>query len=114
MTRSKSKYRAVKIEVDGMTFHSKKEAARYGELKILLKLQKISLLGIQPRFPLVVNGKKIGTYIADFEYYEPLPEDTKKFVKVVEDVKGYDGGTPVYKLKKKLVAALYGITIRES
>lgn len=41
-----SKYRAVKTEVDGMTFASKKEAARYCELKMLEKAKQIRNLKI--------------------------------------------------------------------
>jgi hypothetical protein len=51
-----------------------------------------------------VQGKLICTYVADFKYLENGKE-------VVEDVKGFK--TPVYKLKKKLVEAIYGIEIIE-
>jgi len=48
----------------------------------------------------------IGSYRADFTY---VNEDGQP---IVEDVKGFR--TPVYRLKKKLMRALYGIEILES
>jgi len=99
-----NKYRAIRTEVDGIMFASKKEALRYKELKFLLQEQRISDLVLQPKFPIQVNGKKICTYIADFMYNE----DGKQ---VVEDVKGVK--TSVYRIKKKLTEAIYNITIKE-
>ena len=99
-----NKYRAIRTEVDGIMFASKKEAMRYKELKFLLQEQRISDLVLQPKFPIEVCGKKICTYIADFIYNE----DGKQ---VVEDVKGVK--TSVYRIKKKLTEAIYNITIKE-
>jgi len=100
-----SKYNAVKTEVDGYVFASKAEASRYSELKLLESAGFLHSLELQPKFPIHVNGVKICTYIADFRFRE-LDGQT-----VVEDVKGVK--TPVYKLKKRLVEALYGIRITE-
>ena len=101
-----SKYGAVKTEVDGIVFASKKEAKRYNELKILIMVDEITSLTIQPEYPIVINGHKICVYIADFKYW-----DRRKNAWVVEDVKGMK--TPVYKLKKKLTQAMYKIKIVE-
>ena len=101
----RSKYKAVKTEVDGITFDSKREAARYMELVLLERAGEISRLELQPSFECIIDGKKICTYKADFRYF------TAKEC-VVEDVKGVK--TPVYRLKKKLVEALYpGVKIKE-
>lgn len=100
-----TKYHAIKTVVDGITFASKAEAARYQELKLLERTGAIAELITQPVFHLVVNGHKIGKYIADFQYYE-----NGKII--TEDVKGVK--TPVYNLKKKLVKALYGVEILET
>ena len=102
-----SKYHSKKEMVDGITFASKKEARRYQELKLLERAKAIQDLKLQVAFPLIkksINGREI-KYIADFVYYE----DGKL---IVEDTKGYR--TDVYKLKKRLVAELYGIKIRET
>lgn len=99
------KYRAKRTEVDGITFASRMEAQRYTELRALEQAGEISGLELQPRYDLVVNGVKIGRYVADFRYRE----DGRL---VVEDVKGVK--TALYRLKKKLVRALYGIEVRET
>jgi hypothetical protein len=53
---SKSKYRAKRCEVDGVTFHSQKEARRYSELKMMEKAGKIEQLELQPKFAIEING----------------------------------------------------------
>lgn len=103
-----SKYKAVRTEVDGISFASRKEARRYGELKLMQDHDQIAGLTLQPRFPIVVNGVKICTYVADFQYF-----DTWNGNKVViEDVKGVK--TPIYNLKRKLMRAVHGIEIYET
>jgi len=106
MTEKRSKYGAIKTEVDGYIFHSRKEAARYQELKFLEAAGEIMSLKIQVSFPCYVNDVKICYYYADFWYIT-----TADRVEHTEDVKGYK--TDVYKLKKKLVEAIYKIKIEE-
>lgn len=101
----RNKYGARKTKADGITFHSAKEARRYNELKLLQKGNVISDLGIQPKFPVMINGITCFTYIADFSYVE-----NGKIV--IEDVKGQR--TQIYRLKKKCVEAYYGIKILET
>jgi hypothetical protein len=101
-----TKYGAIRTEVDGITFASKSEARRYAELKLLERAGAIYDLTLQPRFDLSVNGVKIGTYVADFR---DVDGETHEIL--VEDVKGVR--TPVYRLKAKLVKALYGIAVQE-
>jgi hypothetical protein len=96
---SYNKYRNVKTVVDGITFHSKVEAKRYGELKLLQMAGEISGLQLQPSIDLVCNSKKIGRYVGDFFYYDKA---TKKMV--LEDVKSEATMTPIYKLKKKILS----------
>ena len=104
--KKKSKYSAVKTEINGIKFDSKKEARRYKELKILEKADEIKSLELQPRFLLQekfkYNGKTIRKieYIADFRYIDV------KGNTVVEDVKGMK--TEVYKIKKKIFLKKYG------
>ena len=104
MTR-RNKYGNTKVTVDGITFASKAEAARYGELKLLARGGIISDLELQPSFAL--RGQRGGVvckYLADFQY----SEDGKR---VVEDVKGMK--TPVYRLKAKLFRDNFGFSITE-
>lgn len=100
-----SKYGAIRTEVDGFKFASKKEAGRYSQLKLLERAGEITELRLQPRYPLTVNGVKVCTYVGDFAYRD------KASGFVLEDVKGVK--TETYKLKAKLFAALHGFPITE-
>ena len=102
-----SKYRAVRTTVDSITFASKKEARRYGELRIMQMAKLISGLELQPRFPIALNEIHICDYVADFAYY-----DTKTGKRVIEDAKGMR--LPLFKLKKRLAEAAYGIVVVET
>lgn len=96
----RNKYGAVRTEVDGISFASKAEARRYGELILLSKAGQIKTLVLQPRFKLIVKDVLICTYVADFQYY-----DVAKGCDVVEDVKGMIA--PHSKIKMKLFQVLY-------
>lgn len=121
------KYGNTKITVDGIQFDSKREAARYQELKLLERAGVISFLQRQTKFQLIpdqhapsnavyTKGPRKGqrkpgkllehecSYIADFCYIQNGET-------VVEDAKGYR--TEVYMIKKKLMLERYGIQIRE-
>ena len=116
------KYGSKKVRVDGIVFDSKKEAARYCELKLLQRAGKIKDLELQKTFELipaqrepetmtktgkVKKGKVIEQsvkYIADFVY-------TENGKTVVEDTKGFK--TKDYIIKRKLMLYVYGIKIRE-
>jgi hypothetical protein len=103
-----SKYRAKKVQVDGITFASKKEAARYVVLRLMERNGEISGLELQPRFPLIVDGVEVAVYVADFRYVEDGAT-------VVEDVKSpMTRKLRPYRMKKKLMLALHGIEIRET
>ena len=101
-----TKYRAKPTVIDNIRFASKKEAQRYSELKLLEKAGAICRLELQPSFDVKLNNRHICVYRADFTYWDESKGDL-----VIEDVKGVR--TPVYKLKKKLVEAQYGIKIQE-
>lgn len=124
--RRRSKYGALPTMVDGIKFASKKEAKRYGELKLLLKAGRIRALKLQPAFDLSVvplpssalrspKPVHVGRYLGDFSYDErietPAP-NSDWWQPVVEDVKGIK--TPIYRLKKRMVEAMYQIQIRET
>lgn len=109
---SHSKYKAKKTVVDGITFDSKKEAARYSELKLLERAGEVHELRRQVKFVLIPpqkeNGKLIErecSYIADFVY------EDKDGRLVVEDTKGVK--TKDYIIKRKLMCYVHGIRVRE-
>lgn len=113
MWSGRSKYHAKKTVVDGITFDSRKEADRYIGLRGMEEDGTIGDLRRQVRYELIpafdVDGKHYRPvcYVADFVY---IDKETGKTV--VEDVKGVK--TDVYKLKSKLFARRYGMSIKET
>jgi hypothetical protein len=102
----RAKYGNRKTTIDGLTFHSRREAERYCELKLMQAAGMIRDLELQPKYDLVVNGQKVCRYTADFRYW-----DVERTAQVVEDVKGYR--TRDYILKKALMFAVHGIDVVE-
>ena len=102
-----AKYNNIKTTINGCKFDSKKEANRYLELREMERRGEISNLELQVKYPLTVNGTIVCSYICDFRYVE------KGYLTyVIEDVKGVK--TPLYRLKNKLMKAIYGIIIKET
>lgn len=104
--KSYSKYGNKKTRYNGRVYDSKKEANRAMEIDLMIRSGDVKSVEVQPSFPIVVNGKKICTYKADFKITYSDGDV------VIEDVKGMR--TDVYKIKKRLVEALYGINILET
>lgn len=114
--KKRHKYGAKKTVVDGITFDSKKESIRYGELLLLEKAGEISDILIQPVFHLTVKGVKVGKYILDFMY-----RDLKTDEIIYEDVKGWDKKgkkgkgdwivTPLSAWKKKHIEIEYKLKV---
>lgn len=101
-----SKYRNRRCSHFGHTFDSIKEGDRFLVLRQDEIDGEISGLELQPKFTFELCGVKICTYKADFKY------TTRQGDEIIEDVKGYK--TDVYKLKKKLMKAFYGIEVYET
>lgn len=109
-----NKYRNERVEYDGLKFDSKREAARWGELRMLEKLGQISMLRRQVAYELVPAVKFAGArarkpairLIADFEYVE-------RGVKVVEDVKSpVTAKLPAFQMKRHMMLHTHGIDLR--
>lgn len=120
-----NKYKAIKCEVDGIVFDSRREARRWRELQVLVRLGKISNLRRQVRFVLIPaqyeqyerygkkgqrlkDGRRLlereCAYVADFVFdYNGRT--------VVEDAKGVR--TKDFLIKKKLMLWVHGIRVRE-
>lgn len=92
----RSKYLAVRTEVDGRSFASKLEARRYSQLKLLWIAGKIRWFTCQVPFQLAPGVK----YVCDFLIYWADGRVT------IEDVKGVE--TAAFKLKRKLFEPIYG------
>lgn len=103
-----TKYRSRTAVVDGKKFQSRKESARYIELRLLERSGAISGLELQPVYVLapavVIGGRKKPAlrYRADFRYVEHGET-------VIEDVKGVM--TPMFRVKQHLMA-IAGYEIR--
>jgi len=104
----RNKYGNRKVPLDGYTFDSQAEAARYSELKFLLDQRAIRDLTIHPRFklldgfvdPYTKKKERPRYYEADFRYYD-MADDRW----IVEDVKGTQ--TAVFRLKWAWARGLY-------
>ncbi|AKQ59719.1 PF06356 domain protein [Bordetella hinzii 5132] len=106
-----TKYRNKKTTLDGVEFDSKREAARYSQLRMLERAGQIRDLSLQPKFTLIDSQRRADgkaerpvIYIADFMYFEGD-------ACVVEDAKGMK--TPDYVIKRKLMLSRHGITVKE-
>lgn len=97
----KSKYGAVKTNIDGHIFDSKKEAEYYSELKLRLQAKNIKGFCLQPIF-ILTEGLK---YKADFIVFNE--DGTYEII----DVKGFK--TKEYKVKKKVFEDKFDLEIKE-
>lgn len=119
----RQKYGAQRQQIDGIWFDSKREAARYQELKLMRAAGLIGDLECHPAFPIEVlelyrmrSGTAlqdwriatVGTFTADFRYI-----DLRSGEIIVEDVKAPPTRTEAYQLRKKLTEAIHGVTIIE-
>lgn len=120
----RSKYGNKKAKASGKVFDSRRERSRYYTLQVLEKAGEISELRMQVPFEIIpaiyetvevqlkTKTKQVqklvqraAHYVADFVYKD------KDGNMVVEDSKGFR--TKEYLLKKKMMRAFLGITIKE-
>lgn len=102
------KYHNQPLVLDGERFDSKREARRWSDLKLMEQGGEISDLKRQVRFEIHVSGQHICDYIADATYVRAgqfTVEDTKSPI---------TRRNAVYRLKRKLLRALYGLEILET
>jgi len=92
-------------ENDFYYFASRAEAKRFAELRLQERSGLITKLHTQVSYPVVINSFQVTKYIADFVYL-------KNGQRIIEDVKGdIKFLTDVFKLKKKLIEAIYNVEI---
>lgn len=101
------KYGNKKVEIDGFKFDSQKEANYYGTLKMRKLSGEIKDFEMQKVFRVEIEGKLICKYIADFVVHY------SGGVQVIDVKSEITRTNPVYRLKKKLVEAIYKFTIIE-
>lgn len=100
--RGRSKFGNIKVTVDGIAFDSKREAAIYGQYQLLAKAGQITHLEPHPVYRCTVNGAKVCKYIPDFQFREA---DGR--LRVFDVKSPATAATAVFRLKRKLVEALY-------
>lgn len=109
--KPKAKYNANGRFVGSQWCASEAEAVRYEQLLVMQATGLISKLECQPKYTIVINNVKICDYWADFRFFWHGPDVIDpRGLPVVEEVKGLE--TPAWKLKKKLVEAIYQFSIR--
>jgi hypothetical protein len=77
-------------------------------LKLKQKAKLIDSFRMQVKYDLIVNGIKIGFYKADFVTYKD-----GEVLDVIDVKSEMTKKLPVYRLKKKLIKAIYKIDIIE-
>jgi hypothetical protein len=108
-----NKFGAKKTVINGITFDSIKEADYYRQLLLQKKAKKdterVVSIELQPRYDIIVNSQKIGFYKADFKVRR-----ADGSIQII-DVKGLKKGSAyaLFRLKKKLIEAIYDIEIIE-
>jgi hypothetical protein len=104
---------AKKVSVDGITFDSQSEAARYGTLKLMQSAKLIRNLQVHPKFDLIIYGKngpeKLGSgkITLDFRYEEWRDAEWRD---TIEDCKGFD--TRESALRRRICEILHGFKIK--
>lgn len=113
--KPRSKYASKKVEQDGITFDSAKEARRWAVLEQLQKAGQISELQRQVAFVLAPAVRLAGEarmkpalrYVADAVYVENGQT-------IIEDTKSPPTRRlPIYRCKKHLLKTVHGLDIRE-
>lgn len=105
-TGQSKRFKNIRTVIDGITFDSRREARHYLTLKTLERTGHVKGLRCHPLYRLEVNGIVVARYRPDFDYY-------LEGVFTVDDVKSKWTITSVYRLKRRLMFAIHGITVRE-
>lgn len=104
-----SKYNNKRINTPDGWFDSKRELARWGELKLRERAGEIRNLRRQVKYELIPKRGRLRAihFVADFVY-----EEAPSWKTVVEDSKGYRNR--LYMLKWRLMEWVHGIEILET
>ena len=109
--RSYNKYRNTKTKIDGINFDSQKEADYYSKLKLLERAKEIVKFERQVKMPIEINSIHIAYYVLDFKVYYPNGDIKHIDIKAKDKKTNKWITTDVFKLKKKLIEAIYKIKI---
>ena len=105
--KRRSKYHNVKTDLDGVTFDSKGEAARWAILKTMARGGQITHLQRQVPYELhTLRGDAVGKIVVDFSYMTPGVGI------VLEDFKSKATMTALFRWKRKHLESEYMIPLR--
>lgn len=103
-----NKYGNIRTEVDGINFHSIKEADYYHKLKLLEKAGEVVDIELQPKFLLQEGFNKNGKRHRPINYYADFRVKYKDGRDEIVDVKSSKTfKTQLYNIKKKLFEYKY-------
>lgn len=102
----RSKYGNQKTVVDGITFDSKVEAKYWSHLKLRERVGEVYGIVRQKEFVIELGGKRICALKVDFWFYDQRTRGMRAV-----DIKGGPTDTQVFRLKAKLVKAMYGVEV---
>lgn len=111
LTQEEKDAKRAMLTENGIRFASIPELKRYRELLILKSAGKIGEIEVHPRYPCIINGRKICTAEFDFRY-----SDSSGSI-IIEDVKPRGKGgkaavqTEVSRIKRALAEQLHGISV---
>jgi hypothetical protein len=96
-------------DAQGIYWHSRKEHRHWLVLRAAEAAGLVRDLRRQVRYRLTVNGVEVGSYVADFVFFDPETDRV-----VVQDVKSpATRKLPLYRLKKALLRAVWGLAVEE-
>ena len=103
------KYRNKPVTVDGERFASKKEYEHHRELQLREKAGEIRNLRHEPPYQVNINGKLMFTVKPDHVFEERTPSGGWKLRFL--DTKSKPTITPMFRLKKKIFEAVFGVEL---
>jgi hypothetical protein len=93
----------------GVYWHSRKEYRHWLVLRAAEAAGLVRDLRRQVRYRLTVNGAEVGSYVADFVFFDPETDRV-----VVQDTKSpATRKLPLYRLKRALLRAVWGLAVEE-
>jgi hypothetical protein len=114
-SKGSPRLRSKRTVVGDEVFQSKHEADRWSELQLEERAGAITDLDRQRPFAIVVNRIHVCDYVADFVYRRngrEVVEDAKAKAETAKARRATR--TESYRLKKKLMRAVYGIKVLET
>lgn len=102
----RTKYGNQKIVVDGESFDSKIEANYFHHLRLRERVGEVYGIHRQKEFVIELGGTRICALKVDFYFYDRRVRGMRAV-----DIKGGPTDTQVFRLKAKLVKAMFGVEV---